>query len=193
MIVDIKLKLDDFEFNFNKLRALYNKESDLLKSNFIINNRVDWIEFQEYVRRNNSQYSEFISDFSSYEFFYCDIIRDLMQGKMPLNQKITEYYNKYMVELDHKTPASSTSVFVISHALVNNPLRYWDETTKTITYNEVDLFKRLLVLNSIGLLNRNKFGMDLMKILTIHHGIIEITKKDINDCLSDLDHRTAVA
>lgn len=193
MIVDIKLNLADFEFNFDKLRDLYNKESDLLKSDFVINNRVDWIKFQEYVRTNNKRYVEFVSDFSSYEFFYYDIIRDIMQDKMPLNQKITEYYNKYMIELDQKIPATSTSVFVICHALVNNPLRYWDEKTKTITYNEVDLFKRLLVLNRLGLLRRNKFGMDLMKILTIHYGIIKITKKDINDCISDLDHNTAVA
>lgn len=193
MITDISFKLDDFEFNFVKLRALYNQESDTLKANFFINNRIDWIKFQEYIRNNSNHYSEFIADLSSYEIFHSNLLPNLITGKKSFNQKILSYYNSYISAMNYTEPFNRTSLYVIVHALVNNPTRYWSNPDQIISYNELDLYKRLLVLNGLGLLGRNKFGVALMTFLTIHYGIIEISTEDINACLSDLDRNNAVA
>lgn len=193
MIVDIKLTLNDFEFNFDKLRDLYRKEPDLIKDKFVLNNRVDWLKVQEHVITNNDQYKEFISDFSSYEIFHSNILINLMNGKNSYNRKIESFCREYMFKLNSNEQINRTNLFVISHALVNNPKRYWDEQTKTINYTELDLFKRLLVLNCLGLLGKNKFGLSLIELFTIHYGIIEVTKEDIDVCLSDLNHNVAVA
>lgn len=193
MITDISFKLDDFEFNFDQLRSLYNKESDQFKSEFFINNRVDWIKFQEHVRNNRDHYSTFIADFNSYEIFHSNVIQNLMTGKSFCNKKIISFYQNYMVAMNCSDDLHRTSLYIIVHALVNNPKRYWNEAEKKITYNEIDVYKRLLGLNGFGLLNRNKFGMDLLNLFIDHYGMVNLSNKDINDLKSDLTRDSAVA
>jgi len=65
--------------------------------------------------------------------------------------------------------------------------------TKKINYNEIDLYKRLLILNQFGLLHRNKFALDLLNLLIHHYGLIDISKQDISDCKADLQRDSAVA
>lgn len=189
MITDLSLTLEDFNFNFDKLRFLFNKESDIVKAEFLSNKLIDLLKFQDYVKNNNDKYCTFISDISSYEIFHVNVLSGINSN----NSKIESIYNQYAKLMKIIDPAPSASLYVIVHALVNNPLRYWDHSSKKITYNEIDLYKRLLVLNGFGLLSRNKFSLSLLNLLTDHYGIIQISNQDISDLKSDLTRDTAVA
>lgn len=193
MIVDLSLKIDDFEFNFNKLRTLFNSEPEYIKTEFLSDKLINLAGFQDYVRINREKYSEFISDFSSYEIFYKNLLPNLILSKKNYNPKILSFYNQYMEAINCTDEMNRASLYIIIHGLVNNPKRYWNHIEKKIQYNEIHLYKRLLILNQFGLLNRNKFAMDLLNLLINHYGLIDVSTQDISECKADLQRDSAVA
>jgi hypothetical protein len=187
MIQDFKLKKTDFELSFEFIRSLFNKESESIKIQYTRDQTVNLFDYYNY-KLNSLELNNI--ELCYFSIYPSNIIETTYSKHTVFNKYLLNILTQYE-QIIGSSPNKLMTLHMLSQELVCKPSFFYNRFDHSFSYTEFDLYKRLLVLESLHLLKKNEYSMKLLNLLKKEYGSCLITTDDL--IRVNLDIKTLIA
>lgn len=188
MIQDFKFTLNDFELKYAVLKEVFKSEKESIKVLFQpkVNEPPNLYEYLLFIRNSNDdKYKTIKNNSDNYQVFFLNVAESTHLNKNVLNNKVNEILNGYKKAMNFSEDIHDTTIaMILMQPLNQNYLKYLND--KEFNYSEVDLYKRICILDTLGLLRNHTFLVKLRKLFQDEYGLALISKKDIENYNQDV-------